>query len=93
MKSTNDYKRRKQRREQAERENYQNRASLVDTSKPFQDVTDAQCCTEQLVFAMQDNYHPFSMGLSTILSCLAIAEKEGYVPRLPFDWWNSLWNP
>ena len=39
---------------------------------------------------MEDNQHQFSLGLSTVLRCLAIAEKEGYVPKLPYDWWYSL---
>ena len=41
----------------------------------------------EIVFALQDRYHQFSMELSTILQCLRMAEQEGGVPRLPSDWW------
>jgi hypothetical protein len=37
---------------------------------------------------MKDKQHEFSIGLRTILYCLTIAEKEGYVPKLPADWWE-----
>lgn len=93
MKSKRDYHKRTQQRQQQKDGIYKNRAAIEDTPMPFQDVTDAPCCGEELVFAMRDNHHPFSIGLSTILSCLAIAEKEGYVPQLPFEWWNSLRRP
>ena len=36
---------------------------------------------------MKDNFHEFSIGLKTILSCLAMAEKEGAVPKIPYEWW------
>jgi hypothetical protein len=39
---------------------------------------------------MKDNYHEFSIGLSTILSCLAMAEKEGAVPKIPYEWWSLI---
>lgn len=47
-------------------------------------------CDDPLLFAMRDNYHEFSMGLLTILQCLSLAEKEGYVPSLPEAWWVQL---
>ena len=52
----------------------------------------AECenCCEELVFAMRDKYHEFSLGLSVVLHCLAVAEKEGYVPKLPMEWWDTL---
>lgn len=59
----------------------------------IQDVTDREDSLEELVFAMRDHSHEFSLGLSTILRCLAIAEKEGYVPQLPSDWWCRLRTP
>lgn len=93
MKTKKDYRRRRERKQRQEREFYENRAELEETPRPYQDVTDSPCCLEELVFAMRDNYHPFSMGLSTVLSCLAIAEKEGYIPRLPYEWWASLRSP
>ncbi|MBU2771244.1 hypothetical protein HFQ13_03095 [Acidithiobacillus sp. VAN18-1] len=41
----------------------------------------------EIVFALQDRYHQFSMALSTVLQCLRMAEQEGGVPHLPSDWW------
>ncbi|MEM5767942.1 MAG: hypothetical protein AAGU32_06595 [Bacillota bacterium] len=90
MKTKKDYRRRRENQRKHKTEIYENRAVLEDRPNPFQDVTDTSCCLEELVFAMQDNHHTFSMGLSTVLSCLAIAEKEGYVPKLPYEWWASL---
>ena len=51
-------------------------------------ATENQCpnCDEPLVFALKDKYHEFSMGLSTVLQLLLVAEKEGYVPKLPDEW-------
>lgn len=66
---------------------YTNRAMFIKGKDGVQDCTDFECCSENLVFAMKDNYHAFSIGLTTILECLAVAEKEGYVPRLPDAWW------
>lgn len=67
---------------------FRNRA-LPDGGK-IQDVTDCENCLEELAFAMQDNHHKFSIGLHTILYCLAIAEKEGFVPRIPAEWWDQV---
>jgi len=39
---------------------------------------------------MKDKEHEFFIGLRTILSCLAIAEKEEAVPRLPYEWWQKI---
>lgn len=39
---------------------------------------------------MKDNYHEFSLSISVVLNCLFIAEKEGYVPRLPDYWWIQI---
>lgn len=65
---------------------YRNRAQLDEAT----DISDFECCPENLVFAMKDKHHSFSIGLSTILHCLAIAEKEGYVPEIPSEWWLKL---
>lgn len=59
----------------------------------IQDITDCEDSLEELVFAMRDQSHEFSLGLTTILRCLAIAEKEGYVPELPSEWWCRLRTP
>lgn len=55
-----------------------------------EDHTQGEECVEELMFMMKDNYHEFSLGLSIILKCLAIAEKEGYVPPLSDDWWLQI---
>ena len=51
-------------------------------------ATENQCpnCDEPLVFALKDKYHEFSMGLSTVLQLLLVAEEQGYVPKLPDEW-------
>ncbi|TIH11386.1 XRE family transcriptional regulator [Marinifilum sp. JC120] len=43
----------------------------------------------ELVFAIQDQFHKFSLSLQTILDCLKIAESSGYIPNLPAQWWCS----
>ena len=72
------------------KEIYENRTSLRTDCEPATDCTDLQCCPEELVFAMQDNHHQFSIGLSTVIHCLAIAERKGYVPELPPEWWHKM---
>lgn len=47
-------------------------------------------CSNPLLFGMEDKYHKFSLGLLTILDCLRVAEKEGYIPPLSDDWWLSV---
>lgn len=59
-----------------------NRADLASA-----DTQDFSVYEEEMVFALQDRHHKFSMGLSTILQCLRMAEREGGVPKLPSDWW------
>ena len=65
----------------------ENRASVCES-----EATETVCpaCDELLVFAMRDAQHEFSIGLITILECVALAEKRGHVPRLPQEWWNQL---
>lgn len=78
---------------ESEKEIYQNRAVPVqdgDGNILTADTTECERCCEELVFAMRDKTHEFSLGLSTVLRCLAIAEKEGYVPKLPTEWWQTL---
>ncbi|MDR0770545.1 MAG: hypothetical protein LBE75_05040 [Burkholderiales bacterium] len=48
------------------------------------------CCDNHLLFAMKDNYHEFTLGITTVLECLAIAEKSGAVPELPSEWWIQI---
>lgn len=47
-------------------------------------------CDEELLFAMRDKHHEFSLGLSIVLQCLQLAEQNGHVPRLPDEWWTQL---
>ena len=58
-----------------------NRAALASADQDF------SVNEEEMVFALQDRHHKFSMGLPTILQCLRMAEREGGVPKLPKDWW------
>ncbi len=52
----------------------------------------SQCCDEPLLFAMRDNFHAFSMPLTTIMGCVAIAEARGILPPLPESWWIEVQN-
>ncbi len=45
---------------------------------------------DELVFAMRDRHHSFSLDMGTVLQCLQLAEQEGAVPRLPDDWWIAI---
>ncbi|MCE8014347.1 hypothetical protein HOP57_22815 [Halomonas daqingensis] len=63
--------------------------AALDDSPPPPEEADLSC-DEYMVFAMKDRHHRFSMGLETVLKCLAAAEKEGAVPALPADWWLAL---
>ena len=47
---------------------------------------------DDLVFALRDQHHAFSLDMTTVLQCLSLAEQEGAVPELPPDWWNSISN-
>lgn len=47
-------------------------------------------CNEPLVFGMRDTHHEFSVGLTTVLECLYAAEKNGYTPALPGEWWVDI---
>ena len=74
---------------------YSNRAGAIKDSHGdvvSEDVANCENCNELLVFAMKDKYHEFSLGLRTVLECLRVAETEGYVPKLPSDWWISVKN-
>lgn len=45
-------------------------------------------CDEPFIFGMKDNFHEFSIGLTTILECIVIAEQLGYIPKLSDEWWS-----
>ncbi|WP_199533062.1 hypothetical protein [Thiopseudomonas alkaliphila] len=67
----------------------ENRATL-----PAQEATknSHDCCTNHLLFALQDNHHSFSLGITTILECLYVAQSEGAIPELSDDWWHRVMN-
>lgn len=65
----------------------ENQASLLDNG--IKDNSDNLCCDELYLFDMQDNYHEFSIGLTTVLDMLAMAEAAGAVPKLSPEWWNE----
>jgi hypothetical protein len=64
-----------------------NRAGLV-SDVPTEG--NGQCCDNHLLFAMKDNHHEFTLGITTVLECLALAEKSGAVPELPSEWWIQI---
>jgi hypothetical protein len=63
----------------------QNRAAAKNAS-----ICPCDNCGENMIFALQDNYHQFSMGIEDILMCLRIAEDNGAVPKLQNDWWADI---
>lgn len=46
--------------------------------------------SDQLAFAMRDTHCEFSLGLGTVLECVAVAEREGYIPDIPEKWWDEV---
>lgn len=72
------------------RDSLGNRADIQPGGDLCSDTLAFDCCREELVFAMKDNEHTFSMGLTTVLQCLIYAEHQGYVPELPDGWWRQL---
>lgn len=54
------------------------------------DHTGCEECLEDYLFLMRDEHREFSMGLRTVLACLAFAEKENAVPPLPPEWWFEI---
>lgn len=67
---------------------FQNRAVLQNETP----VSENQCekCYEPLMFALASKKSDFSIGLYTILECLRLAEKQGAVPGLAYDWWYTV---
>lgn len=48
-------------------------------------------CFEQVLFMLQDSQgHDFSLGLTTVLECLAFAISEGNLPKLPISWLSNV---
>lgn len=64
-----------------------NRAHLTKESG---DTTSCQSCGSEVIFALRDNHHEFSMSLSTLLQCLHFAEQEGLIPPVDTMWWSQV---
>lgn len=67
-----------------------NRADIENSEKIACDN-----CFEHVVFMLHDKNHEFSIGLSTVLECVAFAIKNGDLPKLPSSWVanvNSIYN-
>ena len=47
-------------------------------------------CFEQVVFALKDKDHEFSIGLITVLECLEFAISQGELPKLPRSWCSDV---
>lgn len=58
----------------------------------IEDHTECQECSEDYIFLMQDNNGKFTLGLQTILECLAIAQEVNAIPEIPSEWWNRINN-
>lgn len=68
----------------------ENTATLA--RKKIIDHSDCEECLEDFIFAMKDTHHEFALPLTTVLACLAFAEEEGAVPKLPDGWWTNIAN-
>jgi len=69
-----------------------NHEEILKNRAEIKDSAEYRCenCGESLIFAMQDKYHQFSIGIEDVLICLRIAEENGAVPKLPKDWWVDI---
>jgi hypothetical protein len=67
------------------KETFYNRAEVESGER-------VQCdnCFERTVFHLKDNYHEFSIGMSTVLECVAFAIRNGDLPKLPNSWLNDV---
>lgn len=48
-----------------------------------------QCCDkccDPVIFHLRDNYHEFTMALSTVIECIVFAIQNGDLPKLPLSW-------
>jgi hypothetical protein len=61
-------------------------------------ITDFKCeendceeCCESVVFALRDNKgNNFSMGVKTMIECLAAAIENNAAPKIPAAWWDRM---
>lgn len=48
-------------------------------------------CFEEIVFMLRDSHgQEFSLGLTTVLECIAFAISEGNLPKLPASWLSDV---
>lgn len=66
----------------------ENMATLSDNK--IQEHTKCTSCNEDYIFLLKDKTRDFSIGLTTILSCLSFAEQKGAIPALPEEWWTLI---
>lgn len=69
---------------------FENPARIDQGKEPLIKTDYEHPCSEPVLFAMKDQHHEFSMGLSVILNSLRLAEKTGYVPPLDETWWRAI---
>jgi len=70
-------------------QNFNNRATYVHEKSP----DDCDVCSESLIFALATkDGGSFSLGLSTLLECLKVAENKGAIPKLSADFWWDVEN-
>jgi len=62
-----------------------NRAEILEAEN-----MSCENCFEQVVFLLKDREHEFSMGLTTVLQCLAFAISQGELPKLPRSWCSDV---
>ena len=62
------------------------RSEIVNAEKNICDN-----CFEHIVFLLHDNKgREFSLGLTTVLECLAFAIDSGNLPKLPVSWLSDV---
>ena len=64
-----------------------NRAEVQKAEEMHCDI-----CFEEVVFLLRDKDHDFSMGLTSVLECLAFAIVNGSLPKLPESWVSDVEN-
>jgi hypothetical protein len=64
-----------------------NNQAQFDQAREPANENHCERCGEPLLFALQDKEHQFSMGITTVLQCLRLAEEKGFVPKLDMQWW------
>ena len=70
-------------------DNFNKRAKLIQNSE--NQICDT--CDDTMIFSLAtEKGDNFSIGLSTILQCLQIAENEGNIPEINLDWWTTVTN-